>query len=137
MAPRTPSGKQEEMMSPGQARTAEAVALVNGQDPMRGIMMLREILEEDPKNVQAHWHLGLFSIQSGQYDKALDRFRKVLELDAQGYPDAWVYLGRTYAELDSIPQAIESLENYKEVAQDTAILRGVDHFLEELRNDKH
>ncbi|MCB0763081.1 MAG: hypothetical protein KDB84_00130, partial [Flavobacteriales bacterium] len=41
MAPRTPSGKQEEMMSPGQARTAEAVALVNGQDPMRGIMMLR------------------------------------------------------------------------------------------------
>jgi Tfp pilus assembly protein PilF len=138
MAPRTPSGKREEaaVMDPAKARTAEAVALVQGQDPMRGIMMLREIVQEDPANAEAHWQLGLFSVQSGQYDKALERFKKVVELDADGYPDVWFYLGRTYATLDSIPQAVASFEKYRTLAQDTAIINGVDRFLQELKNEK-
>ncbi|HNU55322.1 MAG TPA: tetratricopeptide repeat protein [Flavobacteriales bacterium] len=139
MAPRTPSGKeaaQVRTMDPGQAKTQEAIALVNGQDPMRGIMMLREILAEDPDNVEAHWHLGLFSIQSGQYDKALNRFQKVLELDPENFPDAWFYLGRTYATLDSNAQAIASLKKYRTLTQDTAIINGVDRFLLELENVK-
>lgn len=123
-------------MDPSEARMAEAVALVNGQEPMRGIMMLREIVEEEPSNIEAHWHLGLFSVQSGQYDKALARFRKVVELDAERMPEAWFYLGRTYATLDSIPQAIASLEKYRSIVQDTAIANGVDRFLLELRNEK-
>jgi len=139
VAPRTPSGKEMQAapMSPAKARTAEAVALVQGQDPMRGIMLLREILLEDSTNAEAHWHLGLFSVQSGQYDKALDRFRKVLELDAAGYPDAWFYLGRTYATLDSTELAIASLKKYRTLTQDTAIINGVDRFLVELENEKH
>jgi tetratricopeptide (TPR) repeat protein len=138
MAPRTPSGKRDQVaaMDPAKARTAEAVALVQGQDPMRGIMMLREIVQEDPANAEAHWHLGLFSVQSGQYDKALERFKKVAELDPAGYPDVWFYLGRTYATLDSIPQAIASLEQYKTLATDTAIINGVDRFLLELKNER-
>ena len=72
LAPRMPSGKQEEMakMDPAKARTAEAVALVNGQEPMRGIKMLLEIVKEEPNNVEALWNLGLFSVKSGQYEKA-------------------------------------------------------------------
>jgi Tfp pilus assembly protein PilF len=139
MAPRKPSGKKEaevRSMDPAKAKTEEAIALVNGQDPMRGIMMLREILQEDPNNVEAHWHLGLFSVQSGQYDKALGRFQKVLELDSVHYPDAWFYLGRTYATLDSNAQAIASLKKYRTLTQDTAILNGVDRFLIELENVK-
>ncbi len=139
LAPRKPSGKKEaevRAMDPAKAKTQEAIALVQGQDPMRGIMMLREILEEDPNNVEAHWHLGLFSVQSGQYDKALGRFQKVLELDSVNFPDAWFYLGRTYATLDSNAQAIASLKKYRTLTQDTAILNGVDQFLIELENVK-
>ena len=137
MAPRVPAGKMEmaAKADPIKIRTAEAVALVNGQDPMRGIMALRGILEDDPNNVEAHWHLGLFSIQSGQYDKALDRFKKVVELAGDNVPDAWFYLGRTYATLDSLPQAIESLKKYRTLAQDTIIINGVDSFLVELNNE--
>ena len=139
LAPRTPAGKEAvkvSAMDPAKARTAEAVALVNGQDPMRGIMMLREILEDEPNNVEAHWNLGLFSIQSGQYPKALERFQKVLDLDSVNFPDAWFYLGRTYATLDSNAQAIASLKKYKTLTQDTAMLNGVDRFLLELENVK-
>ena len=137
MAPRTPSGKKAAevpAMDPSKAKTAEAVALVNGQDPMRGIMMLREIVQEDPANAEAHWHLGLFSVQSGQWDKALDRFKKVRDLDEAGFPDVWFYLGRTYATMDSTDQAIACFTKYKTLTQDTAIINGVDRFLIELKN---
>lgn len=141
VAPRIPSGKQAaevKAMSPAEVKMAEAIALVQGQDPMRGIMMLREVLEEDPNNTEAHWHLGLFSIQSGQYEKALDRFQKVRELDAEGFPDVWFYLGRTYATLDSTEQAIECLRKYRTLTTDTVILNGVDRFLKELEgNEQH
>jgi len=136
LAPRIPSGKQQaevKAMSPTDVKTAEAVALVQGQDPMKGIMMLREVLQEDPDNAEAHWHLGLFSIQSGQYEKALERFKKVRELDEAGFPDVWFYLGRTYATLDSTDQAIECFTKYRTLAQDTAIINGVDRFLQELK----
>ena len=137
LVPRMPSGKKEEMakLDPAQARTTEAVALVNGQEPMRGIKMLLEIVEEEPNNVEALWNLGLFSVKSGQYDKALERFKKVVELDAEGYPDALFYLGRTYATLDSIPQAVASLEKYRSTSQDTAINNGIDRFLLQLKNE--
>ena len=135
--PRIPAGSKEAAkVDPQRIKTAEAVALVNGEEPMRGIMMLREILEEDPNNAEAHWHLGLFSVQSGQYDKALERFTKVLERDAEGFPDAWFYQGRTYATLDSIDKAIVSLTTYRTLVEDTAIAHGVDRFLLELKNEK-
>lgn len=139
LAPRTPSGKQEEAaataaMDPAKARMAEAIALVQGQEPMRGIMMLREIVQQDPANAEAHWHLGLFSVQSGQWDKALDRFKKVRDLDEAGFPDVWFYLGRTYATMDSTDQAIACFTKYKTLTQDTAIINGVDRFLIELKN---
>lgn len=137
LMPRTPSGKQAATppsMSPAQAKLAEAVALVQGQEPMRGIMMLREIVQEDPDNVEAHWHLGLFSVQSGQFDKALERFKKVRDLDAEAFPDVWFYLGRTYATLDSTDQAIACFRTYRTLTQDTAIINGVDRFLLELEN---
>lgn len=134
LAPRTPSGKREEAaaVTPSKAKTMEAVALVNGQDPMRGIMMLREIVQQEPDNAEAQWHLGLFSVQSGQMDKALERFKKVRDLNAEGFPDVWFYLGRTYATLDSTDQAIACLRKYRTLVQDTALQHKVDGFLMEL-----
>lgn len=140
MVPRTPSGESEQAaaITPSKARMMEAVTLVNGSDPMRGIMMLRQIAEEEPGNAEAHWHLGLFSVQSGQMDKALDRFKKVKELDAEGFPDVWYYLGRTYATMDSIDQALSCLRKYRTlVVEDTAITRQVDGFLKELESHAH
>ena len=137
LAPRTPATEREAAATadPLKIRTAEAVAMVNGADPMRGIMMLREVLEDDPDNVEAHWHLGLFSVQSGQYDKALERFKKVELLAGEKIPDVYFYLGRTYATLDSIPKAIESLRKYKTLAEDTVLIEGVDRFILELENE--
>lgn len=130
-----PRGPEAPALDPGEARLAEAVALVQGSEPMRGIQQLLAIVKDDPENAGAHWHLGLFSVQSGQYDKALERFLRVAELDPEGFPDVWFYLGRTYATLDSNAQAIASLRKYRTLVQDTVILNGVDRFIGELEQE--
>lgn len=143
VAPRIPKSAQElveaeksKSLDPVQQRISEAVTMVqSGQSPMQGVMMLREILEEDPNQVDVHWHLGHFSVQSGQYDKAVERFQKVIELDDHGhYPDANFYLGKTYATLNEKERAIESFEQYLEVVQDTTVRKRVEEFIKELEN---
>src|SRR5690606_34602024 len=70
------------------AKTGLGSALVTGtNNPMQGIALLREVVEEDPKNVEANKALGLFSLQSQQFDKAIDRFKTVVEQkpDAESY----------------------------------------------------
>lgn len=133
LVPRTPPGKAEAKLDAVDMKVAQAVALVNGAEPMKGIMMLREVTEQHPDNVEAQFHLGLFSVQTQQFDKALERFRTVTRLAGDDIPDAWFYLGRAYATVDSIPQAIAALEHYMTLAQDTVILNGVAGFINELQ----
>lgn len=55
----------------------------DGKDPMKGITLLREVLQADPNHVKAHLNLGVLSVQSGQYEKAVERFKKVLILQPE------------------------------------------------------
>lgn len=48
---------------------------------MEGIMKLREVLKINPKNEEALFRLGGFSMQTQQYDKAENRFREVLKIN--------------------------------------------------------
>jgi cytochrome c-type biogenesis protein CcmH/NrfG len=45
---------------------------------MQTILKLKGLADEEPENVEAQYHLGLFSWQTGQYDKAMDRFRRTI-----------------------------------------------------------
>lgn len=56
--------------------------------PMQGVLKIRSIAEAHPENVKAQFTLGLMSIQTGQFDKAVQRFDRVIELrpdDIQPY----------------------------------------------------
>lgn len=54
--------------------------MVAGTDPMKGVFMLREVLAKDSNNIEALLLMGKFSLLSGQMDKALLRYEKVLSL---------------------------------------------------------
>ncbi len=69
-----------------------AMTYVVGANPMQGIMMLREVLEEDPENELAIYNLGILAINSGQFDKAIERFEKLKQINASN-PEAHFYLG--------------------------------------------
>ena len=160
LAPRTPSAKAEGAEGsarvsedPGSGSTPQAAEagaqdmpaikdpkvaaiiaeLNSGAPPMQTILKLREIAEKEPANVEAQYHLGLFSWQTGQYDKAMDRFRQVIALDGKGYPDAYAFLGQAYASLDSNEKAIAALETYKTLVTDTARLNGADRLIADIR----
>jgi tetratricopeptide (TPR) repeat protein len=47
---------------------------------MPGVLQLKEIVSRDSTNELALYQLGLLSIQSGQYEKAVNRFEKLVSL---------------------------------------------------------
>jgi tetratricopeptide (TPR) repeat protein len=55
-----------------------AIAKVNGDNPMEGILELRALADQTPPNLDAVLWLGRFSVQSGQMDKARERFEQVI-----------------------------------------------------------
>jgi len=48
-------------------------------NPMQGILTVREIAQKNPDNLYAHWILGLGGKKSGQYDKAIEHFTRIIE----------------------------------------------------------
>lgn len=65
------------------------------ENPMEGIMKVRQVVEKDSTNVFAQMVLGHGSVISGQYDKAIDRFEKVVRLQP-GNLEAIIMLAETY-----------------------------------------
>ena len=50
------------------------------ENPMEGILKVRQVIDKDSTNVFAQMTLGYGSLISEQYDKAIDRFGKVVNL---------------------------------------------------------
>lgn len=86
-------------------KLAQAIDLVNGEDPMQGIMLLREILAKDSTNVAAQFYMGMFSVRSGQMDKAVKRFETVTALGSNDIRYL-VEVGYQYMLMDSLKRAL-------------------------------
>lgn len=137
-APRLSSEDQPDAeVNPIDSQIAEAISMVeNGESPMQGIMMMRDILEKDSTNVDVHWHLAQFSITSRQIENAAFRFEKVLQFDEnQKYPEAYFWLAQTKIALDEKEEAIPLLEKYLTLEEDTVILNGIEKMIVELEEE--
>ena len=66
-----------------------AVAKVSGENPMEGILALRALADESPPNLDAVMWLERFSIQSGQLDKARERFDQVIDAQPDRVEAYW------------------------------------------------
>lgn len=116
------------------AQTGLGVAYVSGtSDPMQGIQLLLTVVKEEPKNVKANMNLGLFSIRSGQFDKAVSRFQTVVAQDANN-AEAWFYLASSYESLGKNNDAISAYEKSKILAGDPGLTKFVDDKITQLRN---
>lgn len=109
--PKQPASKEQEALTTDldSLKLQQAVELVNGENPMAGITLLREMVAEDSTNVDAHYYLGLFSVKSGQLDKAIDRFKRVIALR----PDDIKYqveVGYQFMVMDTVDLALQCFE---------------------------
>jgi len=79
----------------------------NGESPedqMKGILKMRALAERNPENADLQWNMGLFSMQTGQYEKAVARFENVISLD-DARVDAYMQLALSYSALQDTAQA--------------------------------
>jgi len=118
LMPRQPWGKSAKSstqpeMSASESRLQQAIELVNGPNPMAGITMLRDMVAQDSNNVDAHYQLGVFAVKSGQLDRAIQRFNKVITLEPN-YLGAYIDLGGVYQSMNQMDVA---LEYYEKAAQ--------------------
>ncbi|WP_420317191.1 tetratricopeptide repeat protein [Ekhidna sp.] len=86
-----------------------AMTMVVSENPMAGISMLREILVADETNRQAILNLGLLAIQSGQFDRARERFENLISLNPADH-EAKLYLAVSLMEINQQSQARLLLE---------------------------
>ena len=115
------------------AQTGLGVAYVTGtKNPMQGIQLLLGVVKLDPKNLKANMNLGMFSMKSGQFQKAIDRFKTVIEVNAT--PEAWFYLGTSYENLEMKSEAIIAYQKSKELAADPSLSNFIDRKIKELNN---
>lgn len=114
------------------AKTGLGVAYVSGTgNPMQGIQLLLGVVKEDPENVKANYNLGLFSMRSGQFNKAVNRFKTVIA--KQPDPESWFYLATSYENLGQKQEAIIAFQKSKELAADPNLSKFVDRKIEELK----
>lgn len=108
-----------------------AMTYISSSNPMQGILMLREVVEVDPENIEAIFNLGLLSRQSGQYDKAVARFKKLVAIDDSNI-QARFLLGLSYLDLNDQVEAKKHFEIIKNTANDPSVLSTVEGYLKDL-----
>ena len=112
-------------------KTKIAMTYVSSQNPMQGILLLREVIESDPENEEALYNLGLLSRQSGQLDKAIERFSKIVAINPD-HIQARFLLAVTYLDLGENNKAKEQFEIVKRTNDDPAVQATVDSYLEKI-----
>lgn len=80
------------------------VDVMDKENPMKGILMLRQLSEDHPENPSVLFQLGRLSLGTNQLEKAVSRLTKVVELVPQ-HPQAHCLLAETYQKLNQLDKA--------------------------------
>ena len=100
-------------------------------EPMKGISLLKEVEKTDSNNVNLQLNFAFFSEKSGQWDKAVARFEKVLKIQPD-FIEAYLHLADAYQQKGDRANAIKSLEKYKSVVDDVTIKAEVQEYINKL-----
>jgi tetratricopeptide (TPR) repeat protein len=100
--------------------------------PMEGIMKIRAIAEKDPNNVFAQFMLGFGGMVSGQNDKAIERFLKVIQLDPKN-SEAIFLLAELYERAGDKTKAVEWYEQGKKFVENPELMKALDEKIKSLK----
>ena len=117
------------------AKISLASCYVEGSsDPMKGIGMLKEIERTDSNNVNLQLNFAFFSERSGQWDKAIARFEKVLKIQPD-FIEAYLHLADAYQQKGDKANAIKSLETYISKVDDITIKTEIQDYINKLSQE--
>jgi tetratricopeptide (TPR) repeat protein len=104
-------------------------------EPMKGILLLREVVSKNPEHEMAQYNLGMLSVKSGQLDKAIERFTKVLEINPKR-SEMYFYLGQIYVSKGEPEKAIGYYESFVKKSNDPQAAQEVKKIISDLKKGK-
>ena len=102
------------------------------QDPMKGITLLKEIEKTDSNNVKLQLNFAFFSVKSQQWDKAIKRFEKVLQIDPKNI-EVYLHLADAYEQQGNKTKTIEMLEKYVANSNDVTSQQTIKKYIDQLK----
>ncbi|MBC7866539.1 MAG: tetratricopeptide repeat protein [Gloeobacteraceae cyanobacterium ES-bin-316] len=102
------------------------------QQTMKGIQELLSVVKKDSSNMRAQFVLGVGGFVSGQYDKAIERFAKVVNAQPENM-EAIAFLADTYAAKGDKENAVKWYNISKRLANNPLYTKEVDERIKKLQ----
>ena len=100
---------------------------------MKGITMLLDVVKEDPEHENAQLNLGFLSVKSGQYDKALERFDNVVNINPLR-SEVYLFKAQTQLRMGDKNGALISFEQFIEKSTDQEMVSEVKKYIKQIKN---
>lgn len=113
-------------------QTSLGISDPNGGSPMQGILLLLDVVKHDPNNRNANLNLGLFAMKSGQFEKAVARFKNMIAQKDEVEPN--FYLAESYKQLGMKKEAIAAYQKCKTMVAEPVVRQKIDQYIKELQN---
>lgn len=101
-------------------------------EAMKGVVLLKDIIQKYPEHVPANLMLGQQGLVSGQFDKAQQRFQNVLKNDPKNM-EAMLGLAEAYKGLGENQKAVALLEQCKKAINNPDFSRDVDNYIKTIK----
>jgi tetratricopeptide (TPR) repeat protein len=106
-----------------QPKSAETMTLignsyVNAKDMEKAMEWYGKIPFEEIKDIDTLYNIGANLTNNNKNDLAVKYFKRAVELDA-GFAAGYYQLGMTHTALNQIPEALEALKKFMELAPDS------------------
>lgn len=114
------------------AQLGLAECYIGSGSTMQGVLLLREITTRNPNHVPANLILGQQGIVSGQFEKAIGRFERVLGVEPDNV-EAILGLSEAYKNTGAKEKAIALLERAKKSMNNPEFSKDVDAYMKTIK----
>ncbi len=115
------------------AKTGLGISIVDGtNDPMSGIEVLKSVEAADSNHINVQLALADFAVRSEQYDKAIERYSRVLKLKPEYYA-IHLSLAELYSVQSDTANVIVHLEAYSAITDDPVMKAEIDQEIANLK----
>ncbi len=104
-----------------------------GSTPMEGILLIREVADRNPSFLYAQQTLGMGSMMSGQWDRAIERFEIVYQLDPNNL-EAMFLLADAYERKNDKTNAIKWYQTLSKHIDEPVIVQEIEKRINDLKN---
>ena len=104
----------------------------NANETMKGILQLKAIVDRDSTNMKAQLVLGIGGLKSGQFEKAIIRFEKVVTAEPYNV-EAVTFLADAYGAIGKKADAIKYYSISKKLINNPEYSKEVDEHIKQLK----